>query len=238
MSPRWIAGFAAGASVLAIGVANASMLGGLTANTLEAWNQSGTPPTPTVFTCDNFSLAAPTGSALAGRPVQLPAKCGGGTWTVHRGTWKISDGQLDPSGGNATATISAGQTDISAEATVLNANSSSRLAGVAINHSGATRRYLAAVLSGPGTAQLRLVDGGTVTTLASAAATIGFSAVVRITRIGTAVTVSVDGTLALSYALTSGQVSTLAGGSLVGLYWNAGNPIRFTNIVATAAVSP
>lgn len=238
MSPRWIAGFAAWASVLTLGVANASVLGGLTASTLAAWNQSGTPPTPTIFTCDNFALAAPTGSALVGRPVQLPAKCGGGIWSVHRGTWIISAGQLDPSGGNATATILAGQADISAEATVLNANSSNRVAGVAINHSGATRRYLAAVLLGPGTAQLRLVNGNSVTTLASATVIIGASAVVRVTRIGVTVTVSVDGTLAFTHTLTPSQGSTLAGGSQVGLYWGAGNPIRFTNIVATAAVSP
>ncbi len=83
-----------------------------------------------------------------------------------------------------------------------------------------------------------LVNGSTVTTLASATVTIGASAVVRITRNGTTVTVSVNGTLALTQTLTSGQVTTLAGGTRVGLYWNSGSTIRFTNVMATSAASP
>lgn len=233
MSPRWIVGFAAWASVLAIGVANASGLGGLTPKTLEAWTQSGGTGAPTVLTCDSFALAAPTGSALNTRPVQLPAKCGSGTWTSHLGTWTITSGQLRATTGNATASINAGTTNVSAEATVLNANGTSRIAGVAINHTGATRIYLAAALSGPSTVQLRLVNGGSVSTLQSATVTIGASAVVRITRNGTTVTVFVNGVLALTRTLTAGQVTTLSGGTRVGLYWNSGNAIRFTNMVAT-----
>ncbi len=238
MSPRWTVGFAAWASALAIGVAHASILGGLTPQTLEAWDQSGTPPTPTVLTCDNFSLAAATGSALASRPVQLPAKCGSGTWTSHLGTWTISFGRLSATTADATASINAGSTNVSAEATILNANGSSRIAGVAINHTGFTRIYLVGALSGPSTAQLRLVNGSTITTLASATVTIDSSAVVRITRSGTTVTVSVNGVLALTQTLTSGQVTTLSGGTRVGLYWNSGSTIRFTDIVATTAASP
>ena len=238
MSPRWIVSFAALASVLAIGVANAAILGGLTPKTLATWNQSGSSGAPTVLTCDNFSLAAATGSALDTRPVQLPAKCGSGTWTVNRGTWTISSGQLDPSGGGATATISAGQTDVSAEATILSANGSTRVGGVAIDHTGSTRIYLVGALSGPSTAQLMLVNGGTVTTLASSSATINATTVVRITRKGTAVTVSVDGALLISYTLSSAQVTTLAGGTNVGLYYDSGSAIRFTNMMATTAASP
>lgn len=238
MSPRWIVAFAAWASVLAIGVANASGLGGLTPRTLEAWNQSGGPGTPTVLTCDNFALPAATGSALASRPVQLPAKCGSFTWTTHRGTWTITTGQLRATTANATASIDTGTTNVSAEATVLNANGGSRIAGIAINHTGATRVYLAAALSGPSTVQLRLINGGTITTLASAPVTIGASAVVRITRNGTTVTVSVNGTLAITRVLTPGQVTTLSGGTRVGLYWNSGSTIRFTNMMATTAASP
>ncbi|MCE9623816.1 MAG: hypothetical protein K8R99_15860 [Actinomycetia bacterium] len=238
MSPRWIVAFAAWASVLTIGVANASVLGGLTPQTLEAWNQAGGPGTPTILTCDNFALPAATGAALASRPVQLPAKCGSFTWTSHLGTWTITTGQLRATTANATASINAGTTDVSAEATVLNANGASRIAGIAINHTGATRIYLAAALSGPNTVQLRLVNGATITTLASATVTIGASAVVRITRIGTTVTVSVNGTLALTRVLTAGQVTTLSGGTRVGLYWNSGTTIRFTNMVATTAASP
>ncbi len=238
MSPRWLVGFAAWASVLAIGVASAASLGGISPASLEAWNQAGTPPTPTILTCDNFALPAATGAALANRPVQLPAKCGAGIWSVHRGTWTIAAGVLDPAGGGATATISAGQTNVSAEATVVSANGNNRLAGVAINHTGATRVYLAGVLVGPGTARLLLVNGGTVTTIASSAVTITASTVVRITRNGTAVTVSVNGVLAVSHTLTAGQVTTLSGGTRVGLHYNQGNQIRFSNIVVTTPASP
>ena len=238
MSPRWIACFAAWASVATIGVANASALGGLIPKSLEAWNQTGIASAPTVLTCDNFSLSAATGSALDSRPVQSPSKCGAFSWTSHRGTWMIISGQLATATANATASINAGTTDVSAQATVLNANGSNRIAGVAINHTGATRVFLAAALSGPNSVQLRLVRGNSVTTLASATVTIGASAVVRVTRIGTTVTVSVNGTVALTNTLTSGQVATLSGGTRVGLYWNRGTTIRFTNVLATTAVSP
>jgi hypothetical protein len=93
-------------------------------------------------------------------------------------------------------------------------------------------------LSGPSAAQLLLVNGGSVTTLASSTTTITATSVVRITRNGTAVTVSVNGLLEISYTLSSGQVSTLSSGTGVGLYFDSGNNIRFTNMMATTAASP
>ena len=110
MSPRWLVVFAAWAGVLAIGVANAAVLGGLTPSSLVALNQSGSSGAPTVLTCDDFSLSA--------------------------------------------------------------------------------------------------------------------------------VTVSVDGVLAISYTLSAGQVTTLSGGTRVGLYYDSGGAIRFTNIVATTPAAP
>ena len=64
------------------------------------------------------------------------------------------------------------------------------------------------------------------------------STVVRITRLGTAVTVSVNGAQVLAFTLTSGQVTTLSGGTKVGLYWNSGSTIRFSDILATQAFAP
>lgn len=226
------------ATLLTTGVAHAASLGDLTSRSLAEWTQAATITTPTLLTCDDFSRAAATGSALNTRPVQLPANCGAFTWTSHLGTWTISSGQLAATTTNATATIATGQTDISAETTILNANGSSRIAGVAIDHTGSTRIFLVAVLSGPGTAMLQLVNGVAITTLATAAATVTASTVLRITRNGTTVTVSVNGTLALTYTLTSAQVTTLAAGVRVGLYWNSGSTIRYTNVVATSPVSP
>ena len=217
----------------------ATSLGSVTTQTLGAFDAGASNLAPGVITCDDFARTAATGSALANRPVQLPANCGAFTWTSHLGTWTITSGQLGAATANATATMSAaGQTDISAQATILNANGSGRIGGVAIDHTGASRIYLVGALSGPSTAQLRLVNGASVTTLASAAATIGASCVVRVTRNGTAVTVSVNGTALINFTLTSGQVTTLAGGTKVGLYWSAGTTLRFTDVLATEPASP
>ena len=219
-------------------VAHAAALGPLSSSGLASFDSSATPGAPAVITCDGFALAASTGTALNNRPVQLAANCGAGIWTTNRGTWTITSGQLSASTPHATATISAGLTNVSAQATLLDANGTSRAAGVAINHTGPSRIYLAAVLSGGNTAELRLIDGNSVSTLAAVAATVTASTVVRITRVGTAVTVSVNGAQVLTFALTPGQVSTLSGGTRVGLYWNSGTSIRFTDIVATQAVAP
>lgn len=224
--------------VSSVAISSAATLGGLAAPSLFAVNQTASGGAPTVLTCDDFSRAAATGSALNGRPVQLPANCGAATWTTRLGTWTITSGQLAATTTDATATVAAGQTSISAEATILNANGASRIAGVAIDHTGGTRIYLAGVLSGPSSAQLRLVNGVTVTTLATATVTIGASAVVRITRNASAVTVSVNGIEAIAFTLTAGQITTLAGGTLVGLYWNSGSTVRFTNLLATTPAAP
>jgi len=224
--------------VSAMSIGHASTLGGMSGQSLLAVNQAASGIAPTVLTCDDFSRAAATGSALNTRPVQLPASCGAATWTTRLGTWTITSGQLAASTTDATATVAAGQTSISAEATILNANGTGRVAGVAIDHTGSTRVYLAGVLSGPSTAQLRLINGGSVSTLASATVTIGASAVVRITRNGSAVTVAVNGTQAISFTLNAAQITTLSGGTLVGLYWNSGSTVRFTNVLATTPVAP
>lgn len=229
---------AATAVLATVTVAFATNLGGVTSKSLVAFDAAASNLAPGVITCDDFSRAAATGSALASRPVQLPANCGAFTWTSHLGTWTITSGQLGTATANATATISTGQTNISAEATILNANGASGIAGVAIDHTGATRIYLVGALSGPSTTQLLLVNGAAITTLATAAATITATTVVRVTRNGTAITVSVNGTALINYTLTSAQVTTLSGGTRVGLYWNSGGTIRFTNILATQPASP
>ena len=229
---------AATAVLATVTVAFATSLGGATSKSLLAFDAAASNLAPGVITCDGFSRPAATGSALASRPVQLPANCGAFTWTSHLGTWTISSGQLGAATANATATISTGQTNISAEATILNANAAGGIAGIAIDHTGATRIYLVGALSGPSTTQLLLVNGSPITTLATAAATITATTVVRVTRIGTAVTVSVNGTALINSTLTSVQVTTLAGGTRVGLYWNSGATIRFTNILATQPASP
>jgi hypothetical protein len=192
--------------------------------------------TPTVLACDDFSRAASTGSALDGRPVQTPATCGTAAWTVHTGTWTITGGQLSATSGGATASINAGQLSESAQTTILNANAGGTVAGIAINHTGATRTFLAAVISGN---QLLIVfsNNGTVTTQLSTPITVGASTVLRITRNGSAVTASVDGVVKLSGTLNALGLSTLTG-TRTGLYWSGGGTVRFTNILVTSPTAP
>ena len=219
----------------AFGSASAASFGGLTAATIFTSDASVTGAAPAVLACDNFALSAATGAALHGRPAQLPANCGGAVWTVHAGTWAINAGQLQALSNDTSATVDAGGTDVSAQSTVRNAGGGpGRAAGVAINHSGASQVYLAGVVGSGNVAELRLVSGNTVTTLASAAATVGASAVVRLTRQGTLVTLQVNGVIALISTLTIDQVTTLTG-TRTGLYWSGGNPVSFADFLATQA---
>ena len=235
---RTIAAVLVTAAIGALGTASASSLGGLAPFGLLSTNAALTSGTPTVLGCDDFSRAAATGSALVNRPVQLPAKCGNATWTAHTGTWTITAGQLGAITAGATASIVAGQISASAQATVLNANGTGRTAGVAIDHTGATRTFLAAVVTGGNTLSLQLSTAGVISSLSTIAVTLGVTNVVRITRNGTAVTVSLDGNVRISFTLTAGQVTTLAAGTRAGLYWNAGSTVRFSNFLVTTASTP
>jgi hypothetical protein len=186
--------------------------------------------------CDDFARAASTGAALDTRPVQTPAACGNSVWTVHSGTWTISGGQLAASTGGATASINAGQLSESAQTTILNANAGGTVAGIAINHTGATRTFLGAVISG---SQLLIIfsNNGTVTTQLSTAITVGASTVLRLTRNGSTVTASVDGVAKLSGTLNALGLATLTG-TRTGLYWSGGGTVRFTNILVTSPSAP
>ena len=97
-----------------------------------------------------------------------------------------------------------------------------------------TTKELAGVLAGPTGVQLRLVNGSSVTTIATGTATVTATSTVAIRRVGSTVTVAVNDTTAITYALTAAQVTTLSGGTRTGLYWAAGSTVRFTTMLATA----
>ena len=81
-----------------------------------------------------------------------------------------------------------------------------------------------------------LPGGGTVSVAPTGEVTINTTAG---TTLGNyTITVSVNGTLRISFTLTATQVTTLAGGTRVGLYWSSGSTIRFSNILATQPASP
>ena len=236
---RVIATVVATVAIGALALASASSLGGVVGATLLAGTAAATPTVPAVAGCDDFSKAASTGTALVSRPVQLPAACGAATWTVHLGTWTISAGQLGAATANATASIATGSlTNMTAQTTILNTNATGRTAGVAVDHTGATRTFLLAIVTGGNTVTLQLSNAGTISTITSVAVTLTASTVLRLTRNGTAVTVSVDGVSKIAATLTAGQVTTLSSGTRAGLYWNAGSTVRFTNFLVTQPFAP
>ena len=220
--------------VAALHGSSAATLGALTSEALRAQDQAVAALAGTRLACDDFSLAAATGTAMASRPVQLPANCGTGTWTSHTGTWSITTGQAgSTSTANANASFPVGSTDMSVEVTLLNANVAGRVGGVAVSHTGTTRIYVAGVVSALNQVQLRFINVNTVTTLATATATIGASTVLRLTRQGTAITLRVDGVVAVTAVLTAAQVTSLALGTRAGLYTNTSATLRFSRIYVT-----
>jgi hypothetical protein len=256
---RTIAAVLLTAAIAALWTASAASLGPVRSQKLAAFNTTGTVPTTTtttipptttttlppgvkVLTCDTFTLAAPTGLNLDGRLVQPPATCGTYEWAVHHGDWKIqTGGALSVVSQRSVATIAYGAPNVSAQATVLHANVPTAQSGVAIDYSTTSKNFLAGVVNGSGTVQLLLVlNSGNPTVLASSSASITGNDVIRITRQGTSVTVSLNGVVRVNYTLSGGNVSNLAGGIRTGLYFNYNSPnaVRFTNFMATSATAP
>lgn len=218
-------------------VASAASLG-LSTRTLMGFNDRAVVAAPPIITCDNFAKPSIKGNLIDTRPVQLPAQCGTEVWVANSGTWKLTAGRANASGANATITLNAGRTDVSAEATFSNADSAGRVGGIAIAHSGGTTpRYLAAVLAGPNGVQLRLSNGTTVSTIATGTATYGATTRLRVTLLAGVVKVSLAGAVVLSYTLTAAQLATIAGNTRVGLYDDQGS-VRFDDVLVTNAWSP
>ena len=108
-------------------------------------------------------------------------------------------------------------------------------AGVAIDHTGTSRIYLSATIVNGSSVVLRLVNGSTLTTLASAGVVPAASTTLRLSRSGNTVSVSVNGVTALTHVLSAARVSTLAGGTRAGLVWRSGSTVRFVRLVVTSA---
>jgi hypothetical protein len=262
---RTIAAVFATAAIAALGTASAASLGPVRSRGIAAFRSTGTVPTTTtipptttttipptttttlppgvkVLTCDTFTLSAPTGNNLDGRLVQPPGTCGTYEWAVHHGDWVIqAGGALSVISNRSVATIAYGAPNVSAQATVLNANVATAQSGVAIDYSMTSKNFLVGAINGSGMAQLLMVtNSGDPVVLASSTASITGNDVIRITRNGTKVTVSLNGTIRITYTLSGAQVSSLASGIRTGLYFNYNNTnaVRFMNFQATSATAP
>jgi hypothetical protein len=248
---RTIAAVTMTAAIAALGAASAASLGPVRSTSLASFRSVGTVPIPTTTTtlppgvqillCDTFSIAASTGTALNQRPVQPPATCGGRQWTVLSGNWLIQSGEVSVSASRSLVTITSGARNISAQATVLHGNVATAQSGVAIDYSNRVKNFLVGAINGSGSVQLLMVtNAGDPVVLASSTATITGNDVIRITRIDTKVTVSLNGTVRVTYTLTAADAANLTRGTRTGLYFNYNslNAVRFTNFLATTPTAP
>lgn len=225
--------------VCSLVVAHAAGLGGLVVGSLGVWSERAVVAAHVVVACDDVSRPAPTGAALAGRPVQAPAACGAHTWEIGRGTWAITGGRSRAQGSNSTAFLALGRVDVTAETVLsLEGSGANRAAGVVVNHSGsANHRYLTAVVTGTGNVELRLGNGpNNVSTLASAAGPPGIASGaevrIRVTRSSATVLVEVNDVTVLHHALANSERSRLGTGSGVGWY-DATGAGAFARLVVT-----
>lgn len=219
-----------------VGTAGAATLGGITSRTLLSINQSVSFVAPTILRCDDFSRAASTGTAINNRPVQLPANCGVATWTVSSGNWNIINGtQARAQGGAGVATVPVGVSDMSVESS-LQVDNGTRTGGITVSHNTATNTYLGAMVSGTNQVQVQYVANGGVTTLATVSVTLGTNPTFRLTRQGTAVTLTVNGAVVSTLTLTAARATTLSAGTRAGMYRpnNGLRGARFYNFLATS----
>ena len=211
---------------------------GVSASSLTSFTDRAVIAAPPVIACDNFARPSIKGNIIDGRPVQLPPQCGNQTWVKNTGTWKLTGGKANAAGAHATITLNAGRTDVSAEGSFINANTSNRVGGITIAHSGGTTpRYLAAVLAGPTGVQRRISSGSAVTTIAIGTASYGSTTRLRVTLSGGVVTISLAGTVLLTHTLTVAQAALIAGNTRAGLYDNQGS-VRFDDFLVTNAWAP
>lgn len=230
---------------LAFVAANAASLGGIRSTSLFAMSRAERPVIPTTTTipptttttpgpvpisCDSFGVAAPTKNDLNGRVVQPPS-CGNFQWKVNAGDWKLAGDQAfasEPS----QATITGTQVNMTVEVTLSNLNGANRSGGLIANRSGGggSGVMLVGVLIGNNSAAIRIKNGGTTTTLVTVPVTAGSSARLRLTRLGRAVTMRVDGTVVASVTLTAAQ-ATLLSGLDAGIINEQGTALRYSNFL-------
>ncbi len=220
-------------AVLAVVVAQATTLGGVTARSLLGVSQASSAPTATVIGCDNFT--GTTGATLAGRAAQSAVPCANKVWIVHVGTWTIQSNQAASSATvNAVATEDVTVADSSVQVVLSNLNTASRLGGVVASHDG-TATYLAAVMidATPDRLELRMVTAGTPSVVATANPTFAATNTLALSRAGSAITVTLNAAAVLSYTLSASDVVALGTSARAGLF--GGNAsVRYDNFVVTS----
>jgi len=200
----------------AIASASATSLGGLSSDRLVAFERAAGSSAPQLATCDNFDLAD---GDLAGRTVSDALRCNGLAWAVHAGTWTVGGGWVSATGATpAVATLTTALSSATVSARIAGADVGLHETGVVLDHDGVDTYLVASVVGDVvPSVDLRLVDGGVATLLASSPVTLGPSVVLALTRDGAAVTVHLDETLVVSLVLDGAAVATLGTATGAGL---------------------
>ncbi len=213
-------------------VAWASALGGLGSATLTAYDVAGPVGAPAVVACDNFT--GTTGANLNGRGVVVAAACASRTWMAHVGTWTVQTNQAASSAtASAVVTVNTAVSDASVQVVLRSLNTGGRSGGVVLDHSGGAT-YLAAVMidGAPDVVQLRLVVAGSPTVLATATPAFATTNTLRLARVGTSVTVRVNGSSVITATLSAGAVASLGGAGRAGLF-GGNSSVRFDDFVVS-----
>ena len=222
---------------LALLAADAATLGGLTPRTLASFNVNATAPTPTIVGCDNFT--GTNGATLNGRAVTVAANCANRTWTTHVGTWTIQTNQAASSAtGSPITTLNTASTEATATVVLANLNTTGRVAGIVMNHNGGaglTASFLQVLVTAgaPSRVDLRIFALGI--SLAPVASntnvTLAATNTLSLSRVGSAITVRLNGAVVLTYTLTATDVLNLGNGRS-GLVGGDAN-VRFDDFVVT-----
>lgn len=217
---------------LVVGVADATTLGGIRAQSLVSQNVAATASAAVVVTCDNYT--GTTGALLSSRAVTAAASCANAVWTTHVGTWTIQSNQAASSTtSNATATLNVGSADCTVQAVMTGLATVDASAGVVTSHNG-TSTYLGAVLikNSPDRIELRLYQFGVASIIATATTTIVTSNTLSLTRSASNVSVALNGTTVLTTTLTPTQSTALGTGKRSGLFGN-NSSVRYDDFLVT-----
>ncbi|MFZ4720337.1 MAG: hypothetical protein ACOYMR_12990 [Ilumatobacteraceae bacterium] len=203
-----------------------------TTTTLPPTTTTTLPPTTTTtinpltvpVACDSFTTPQPTKNNLDGRPVG----CGGGTWTVNTGDWQIA-GKVLRVNGAGQATVVGPTVNASVEVSISHFDNKDRIGGLILNRSNpsGTASMLAGVIIGPNIAAIQLVNGSTITTLATGTIPGNLNeARLRFTRLNNTATLRVNGVIRATVTLTPTQLTVL-NGTRHGIYQLSGNALRY-----------
>lgn len=222
-----------GMTIACVCVASAASLGGVSSASVFGFTQNGSTSAPSVIGCDSFT--GTTGASMSGRTVTVAASCSSRVWTAHVGTWTIQSNTAASSAtANAAITLNTATVDSTATVALSNLNTSARSGGLIISHNG-TSTYLAAVMidGTPDRIELRLYSSGTPTVLATYFPTFATTNTLQLARSNNTITVTLNGVIGGSLALSAGQQTTLNGGARAGLF-GGNSSVRFDDFVVTA----